>query len=430
MKTENHIHRGHCIWNHPRRARLVACLIVVAALALPSSTRAQSQFIRADSNDDGNVNIADVVCTLLFLFGGDDGVCQLGACLDARDSNDDGQVNISDALFHLIVFFTDGQRRIPPPFPDCGLDPTPGDPLGCDVSNVCGEFDGFTLQVGPETKLFSIWSEGYDTAPDQHAVLSVIHFRGGSHKVFIGRDTENLSLIESLAFGPDLTPATPLGTGKFSYHDEQLYPYEYRQSFETPGGEWTFQLSYRGKAGPIEIDCDLLDGESFETNVLFLAELQAGDKKQNIHYSCFSPEIWMPARGATPRRLTLDDGTTVELEMEEAYLFRGVAGETANRRLSGATVELGGETVEVTTFEQLIYAGLHHNSQQEFRVLFDTPRGSIHGIDVIDCPPGVGPPFFCYLPTIGESKAYFLNEALDRTTELTVTAAAIGGLPE
>ena len=138
----------------------------------------------------------------------------------------------------------------------------------------------------------------------------------------------------------------------------------------------------------------------------------------------------MPARGATPRRLTLDDGTTVELEMQEAYFFRGVAGETANRRLSGATVEVGGETIEVTAYERLIYAGLHHNSQQEFRVLFDEPRGSAHGIDVVDCPPGVGPPFFCFLPTPGESKAYFLNEKLDRTTELTVTAAEIGELPE
>ena len=283
MKSENHIHREYSIGKRSPRACLVAYLIVVAALALPSSAHAQSQFIRADSNDDGNVNIADVVCTLLFLFGGDDGVCRLDTCLDARDSNDDGQVNISDALFHLNVFFTDGQRQIPSPFPDCGLDPTPGDPLGCERSKACDEFDGITLQIGPETELFSIWGEGYDTARDQHAVLSVIHFREGSHRVFTDRDTENISLIESLAFGPDLAPATPLGTGKFSYRNEQFYPYEYRQSFETELGEWTFRLSYRGKTGPVDVDCGLLDGESFETNILYLAELQAGDKRQNIH---------------------------------------------------------------------------------------------------------------------------------------------------
>jgi hypothetical protein len=77
-------------------------------------------FRRGDCNDDGAVNISDVVATLgaLFLGESDPG------CEDACDSNDDGAVDISDPLNTLTVQFL-GQGAIPPPgVKDCGIDPT------------------------------------------------------------------------------------------------------------------------------------------------------------------------------------------------------------------------------------------------------------------------------------------------------------------
>ena len=80
---------------------------------------------------------------------------------------------------------------------------------------------------------------------------------------------------------------------------------------------------------------------------------------------------------------------------------------------------------DIDAHEQVIYAALHHNWQQEYRVVFDEPVEGVHGIDVVDCPPGTAPP--CLDRTVaGTSKAYLLDETLARTTELDITIVGFG----
>ncbi len=50
-------------------------------------------------------------------------------CFDACDTNDDGGIDISDVIFILAYFFQQGNPP-GPPFPECGLDPSP-DTLDC-----------------------------------------------------------------------------------------------------------------------------------------------------------------------------------------------------------------------------------------------------------------------------------------------------------
>ena len=58
-------------------------------------------------------------------------------------------------------------------------------------------------------------------------------------------------------------------------------------------------------------------------------------------------------------------------------------------------------------------------------MLFDEAVEGIRGIDVVDCPNGSAPP--CRDRTVaGTSKAYLLDGALERTTELTVTQVGFG----
>lgn len=81
-------------------------------------------FIRGDGNGDGQVNVADAVYTLGYLFAGGPGVCP-----DAMDANDDGALNIADAVYELGFLFSGGPPP-PAPHPGTGADPTP-DALGC-----------------------------------------------------------------------------------------------------------------------------------------------------------------------------------------------------------------------------------------------------------------------------------------------------------
>jgi parallel beta-helix repeat protein len=83
------------------------------------------RFLRGDSNADGKLNVADPVYTLLYIFVAG----HAPTCLDTADANDDGTINVADAVYALQFLFVDGPV-IPPPFPECGVDPTL-DELGC-----------------------------------------------------------------------------------------------------------------------------------------------------------------------------------------------------------------------------------------------------------------------------------------------------------
>ncbi len=82
-------------------------------------------FFRGDANADGNVNIADAVYILSYLFAG----APAPPCPDAADANDDGTLDIADAVAVLNHLFS-GSGELPEPFGTCGGDPT-ADQLGC-----------------------------------------------------------------------------------------------------------------------------------------------------------------------------------------------------------------------------------------------------------------------------------------------------------
>ncbi len=82
-------------------------------------------FIRADSNGDQKVEMADAIYTLEYLFRGG----PAPRCLEAADADDNGNVDVTDPIVTLSALFL-GTAAIPPPNGSPGRDPTP-DALGC-----------------------------------------------------------------------------------------------------------------------------------------------------------------------------------------------------------------------------------------------------------------------------------------------------------
>lgn len=115
-----------------KRSGPALALSLVAVLLLPAAPLDALTFRRADANLDGSVNIADAVTIFSYLFSG-------GAlpCVVAGDANDDEAVDIADAIAVLDSLFS-ATSPIPPPFPHCGPDPTPG-ALPCAVPGPCAE---------------------------------------------------------------------------------------------------------------------------------------------------------------------------------------------------------------------------------------------------------------------------------------------------
>ena len=96
---------------------------MVASLGTPA-TSGSPQFLRADANGDGVINIGDAVFGLGYLFGGTPAICR-----DALDTNDDGANDIGDPIYSLAFLFSGGFAP-PAPFPSCGEDPS-SDSLDC-----------------------------------------------------------------------------------------------------------------------------------------------------------------------------------------------------------------------------------------------------------------------------------------------------------
>ncbi|MBN1418750.1 MAG: lamin tail domain-containing protein [Planctomycetes bacterium] len=86
----------------------------------------ETLFRRADTNADGFLDLGDAIRTLDFLFADGEPL----ACDKSADIDDDGVLTIGDPIGLLGYIFAQGA---PPaaPFPECGADPTPDDPLPC-----------------------------------------------------------------------------------------------------------------------------------------------------------------------------------------------------------------------------------------------------------------------------------------------------------
>ncbi len=88
-------------------------------------------FMRGDCNADAAFDISDPLSLLSFLFSG---ASEL-SCSNACDANDDGSVEVSDVVASLSRLFVPGTAPLPAPFDSCGADPTVGS-LSC-VSSAC-----------------------------------------------------------------------------------------------------------------------------------------------------------------------------------------------------------------------------------------------------------------------------------------------------
>jgi hypothetical protein len=90
-------------------------------------------FPRGDADGNGRLEITDAIAILNFLFLG----TFSPACEDALDSDDSGEVLITDAIALLGHLFLGSPQGLPPPFGDCGADPTPDSLPACGYEGPC-----------------------------------------------------------------------------------------------------------------------------------------------------------------------------------------------------------------------------------------------------------------------------------------------------
>jgi predicted outer membrane repeat protein len=87
-------------------------------------------FRRGDADGSGSTNITDAIAILGYLFLG----AETPSCLKSADIDGDRAVNITDAVYLLGFLFLGGPAP-PPPWPECGVDPSPAP--GCESARGC-----------------------------------------------------------------------------------------------------------------------------------------------------------------------------------------------------------------------------------------------------------------------------------------------------
>jgi formylglycine-generating enzyme required for sulfatase activity len=93
------------------------------------------------------------------------------SCMAAADANDDGRADISDPIYLLRWRFLGGPAP-PPPFPECGLDPSPDD-LACESFARCGQDPFVENSIGMRLEYlppgsFPMGTENYRTGAEDN----------------------------------------------------------------------------------------------------------------------------------------------------------------------------------------------------------------------------------------------------------------------
>jgi len=117
----------------------------------PWLTEPPKFFIRGDANADGVVSISDVVHMSRVMFDPSYPDYGVYLCKISFDANDDSSVSITDVIHLNRVLFDPDYPQYGvylPPYPDCGIDPTP-DELTCESFPPCEASKGFVAYVPP-----------------------------------------------------------------------------------------------------------------------------------------------------------------------------------------------------------------------------------------------------------------------------------------
>jgi len=86
-------------------------------------------FLRGDCNDDGDVDISDVICILGWRFLGEDEP----GCAAVTNTNGDARADLSDVVYLIGHLFMGGPEPVPP-FPGCGSGTlTADEEMGCET---------------------------------------------------------------------------------------------------------------------------------------------------------------------------------------------------------------------------------------------------------------------------------------------------------
>ncbi|MGE3164365.1 MAG: DUF6765 family protein [Planctomycetota bacterium] len=258
-------------------------------------------FLRGDCGGNGQVNIADAIAILDFLFPPPS---PPPACLAACDVTADNSVNIADAIYLLAYLFNGGS---PPdqPFPGCGIQPGENT-LACVTAGSCPEqplgqleFSGPCLTIMcPVSELPGFGVDGFTAPPG-----STIHFGAGAFNTSVEVDENDFvtAVIPAPAAAFSLSISATIGsveTPVLRVQAQQLSATSVHQSTFGPAALVTTGAATGGGGGGLECPLDCFCCVAADSPASFnladeigIAELFTPDFQSRVVPACQSFEL-------------------------------------------------------------------------------------------------------------------------------------------
>lgn len=319
----------------------------------------------------------------------DDQLTELGNVLqiiDQRMPLSDSLYQRKDVLMDVEFKFDEGQLFVKQVRPT--LSPT---------AQPIEELPDVKLIIPDNAVLAAVFMDGR-SLQDEYSLLSLLRFKPGEYTLPTRVSELEMNLIESIEYTPERIVLTPTTNGIMSVEiyeiggpipravgpemlqsGERSIQFIYKQRFLLPDGQQldvtlsNLQTFYDPAGGELP---DFVLTEDFISSRFLYADAMpsGGDYNRAIRFASITYQT-LPLYKHT---VEFDDGNALELYRRHQPPFAG----SGPANLVYAVARYQGRVIHQSDYWKLVYAAVHHNWDEKFRVLFDAPIGSVMGIDV------------------------------------------------
>ncbi len=239
----------------------------------------------------------------------------------------------------------------------------------------------FYLRIPEGTSVAGVFQEGR-SLQDEYDLLSVIEFQSGVHAIPLAAGEYPLDLIRRFEFGPARKIAQPLDAGIMKVEIATGNPgtanFRFEQNFDADGTTVSLFIDNLG--------CNLTGGQPDPVEQIFDEPFLSRELYMLGQIRTLYQFIFLRFASTSYASLPL---YRVELDLEgnqSIQLYQrwqpALAG-TGPAKLVYAIVDIHEGNAIQTNYWKLVYSAEHHNWNEKYWILFDSPLGDVYGISVL-----------------------------------------------